>query len=222
MAWLFKKLRKKFKKKKAPVDIAYDSIAQAASDMRNKVSFGEGLKEGGKSRVLFRGPKTFNNSITIGKNFHGSDFSISVRGSGHHIIIGDDVALKGSLIVVGKHRMVRIGHRTSARGVSILARDANVSIGDDCLLSREIEIRASDVHKIYDIETKEHINPGKDVVIGNRVWIAARAFLSKGAQVPSGSVVGAMSFVNKAFGQENCVYAGVPAKMVRQNIRWKR
>lgn len=220
MRWKFWKRRRK--KKAAPDQLDFSSIVAASLHTRNEVRYGEGLIEQGKIRVLFRGANTRDNRILLGKNFRARHLKITVSGHGNRIEIADNVTLTGQVMVVGKGRVVRIGEGTSARGITLLARDANVEIGRDCLLSREIEIRATDVHKIYDLESGEHVNPAGPVVIGDRVWIAARAFISKGARIPSGSVVGAMAFVNKAFEQENTIYAGVPAKAIRHGIRWKR
>ena len=103
-----------------------------------------------------------------------------------------------------------------------MARDANVHIGSDCMLSRKIEIRSSDVHKIYDRDNGKRLNPAGDIIISNHVWIAAKAILSKGVRISSGSIIGAASFVNKTFTEDNVIIAGSPAKIVKRNIRWKR
>ena len=54
------------------------------------------------------------------------------------------------------------------------------------------------------------------------VWLGLRAIVSKGASIPDDSIVGAGAFVNKSFEEPGIVLAGSPAKVVRQNITWKR
>ena len=49
-----------------------------------------------------------------------------------------------------------------------------------------------------------------------------RSLILKGAKISDGSVVGAMSLVNKKFEEENIVLAGVPARKIRGNVSWKR
>ena len=44
----------------------------------------------------------------------------------------------------------------------------------------------------------------------------------KGSEIPSGSVVGAMSMVNKKFEEENILIAGAPAEKIRSDIEWCR
>jgi hypothetical protein len=61
-----------------------------------------------------------------------------------------------------------------------------------------------------------------NICFGDNVWIGARVMILKGAVVPNGSVVGAMAMVNKKFDEEHVLIAGVPAKVVRTNIEWRR
>lgn len=44
----------------------------------------------------------------------------------------------------------------------------------------------------------------------------------KGANIASGSIVGAESVVTKSFDEPNAIYASVPAKKIRSNIKWYR
>lgn len=163
-----------------------------------------------------------NNKLTIGKNFSAKNIKIIFKSHDCQLIIGDNVTISGLIMISGKGRTVKIGDNTTIMGIYMTCRDEDISIGNDCLFSRDIEIRSTDVHKIYDQDTKNRINIGKEVIIGNKVWIGAHAFISKGSVIPNGSVVGATSFVNKPFTEENTVLAGTPAKIVKRNIFWER
>lgn len=162
------------------------------------------------------------NLIDFSANFYCNSLKIVIKGHNNKLIFGDDVKFTGHILIVGSNRIVEIGKNTTAQGVYILSRDEDVSIGSDCMFSREIEIRSTDVHKIYDINTGERLNPAKKIMIGDHVWIAVRVIISKGSVIPSGCVVGASSFVNKEFTIPNSIIAGTPAKVVKQNIRWER
>ena len=163
-----------------------------------------------------------NNKVIIGKNVIGRNLSIVFRGNNNTLVIEDNVKWSGHILFHCTNRTVHIGKNSTAKNVYILARENDVFIGENCMFSRGIEVRATDVHKIYDINTNEQLNKPSDVVIGNHVWVAAKVTISKGALIANGSVIGANSFVNKKFTQSNCVIAGSPAKIVRKNIRWKR
>jgi acetyltransferase-like isoleucine patch superfamily enzyme len=175
----------------------------------------------GVNELSFR-PIDQGNRVIIGTNVTISNLKIEFKATDSTLILGNDTKLTGNILIVGKGRTVSIGDRTTAKGVYILCRGADVTIGQDCMFSREIEVRSTDVHKIYDMTSGEHLNPARPVVIGDGVWVAARAFISKGAIVPQGSIVGAASFVNRAFDTPNVIIAGSPAKVVKTNVRWKR
>ena len=98
----------------------------------------------------------------------------------------------------------------------------NVLIGKNCMFASYILIRTSDSHVIIDKDSKKILNYGKDVIIGNHVWIARNVALLKGAQVADNSVVGAFSVVTKPLTEENAIYVGSPAKKVKSNIDWYR
>ncbi len=163
-----------------------------------------------------------NNIVEIDSGFVCNNLKIVFKGNNNKLLIGKNVRWTGHILIVGNGRTVQIGEQTTAQGVYILSRDEDVSIGSDCMFSREIEIRSTDVHKIYSLESGERLNNAQKITIGNHVWIAARAILSKGSAIPDGCVIGAGSFVNKPFTEPNAILAGTPAKIVKQHIRWER
>ena len=53
------------------------------------------------------------------------------------------------------------------------------------------------------------------------MWVAYGATIWGGTKIGSGSIVGAFSVVKKHF-PNNCVIAGVPAKVIRKDVFWER
>ncbi len=96
----------------------------------------------------------------------------------------------------------------------------SINIGTDCLFSAGIEIRTSDSHSILNMVGKR-LNCAKSIVIGNHVWCGQGVFILKGAHIEENTVIGACSVVNKEFIEGNCVVAGNPAKIVKQNVTWQ-
>jgi acetyltransferase-like isoleucine patch superfamily enzyme len=97
----------------------------------------------------------------------------------------------------------------------------SIRIGADCMISGGVTINNSDAHTIFDLETGNRVNHARDVVIGDRVWLAERVMVGKGTRIGSGSVIGAASFASGMI-PENVVAAGVPARILRRNVGWKR
>ena len=175
----------------------------------------------GNSTITIR--KGHDNQITIGKQGKFNKLKIDINGNHNKVIIEEHVKFSGHLIIVGEHLHIHIGAQTTAIDCYILARDKSVTIGKSCMISRGIEIRATDVHKVYDIASDMRLNPAhSDVVLGDHIWIAANVTVSKNVSIASGCIIAAGAFVNKPVITPNCMVAGSPAKIIRQNVRWER
>lgn len=182
-----------------------------------------------------------NNKIIAPKNLHNC--FIQFLGGNNEVVIDDDANLKnctlemrenGKVVIkknVGFHGNIRLGYgssveignkTTSTNPVyATVAEGTKLIIGDDCMFATNNQIRTDDAHAIYDINTGQRINPSKDIVLGDHVWVGYGAVLFGGATIGSGSVVGAFSMVNKVF-SNNCIIAGTPAKVIKENVFWKR
>ena len=97
-----------------------------------------------------------------------------------------------------------------------------VEIGDNCMFGKNIIIRATDGHTIYNQDTKEVVNKGKDVKIGNHVWLAENTMVLKGVNIADDCAVAARSIVTKDITESYSISAGMPAKTVKQGVNWRR
>ena len=169
--------------------------------------------------------KGSNNRLIIGEGTRISHTNIRLKGSGQTLIIGCNVHYrKGKIyICTGKNGKVSIGNKTTVEGAYLLCDgECEIKIGEDCMLSTDIMIRTGDKHPIYDRNSGNCINTPKSVTIEDRVWIARDVMILKGSKIYEGSIVGAKSLVTKLDHQENSVLAGVPVKVVKDNVRWER
>ena len=90
------------------------------------------------------------------------------------------------------------------------------------MFATDIIIRLSDFHTIIDNKTNKVINYGKDIIIEDNVWIAQNVTVLKGVNIAKNSVIGVGSVVTKDCNNQNSIYAGIPAKMIKTNIAWLR
>lgn len=127
---------------------------------------------------------------------------------------------KGCKLSIGKDFSCMAGLHVSGFDDDNLS----LTIGDDCMFSYKVYTKVSDGHTLLDAETKEPINMGKDVHIGNHVWAGQHAGFLKGAVVPDDCVVGAESIVTKAFTNPNRILVGIPARELenRRPVTWDR
>ncbi len=166
-----------------------------------------------------------NNYIEIHEPFTITKNVLISCGSNSKIRIGAGNNYKKAEILVGSNNEVSIGSRTTAGGVSIVLKSSNntkINIGDDCMLSYNVIIRTEDAHVIYDCKTMQVLNKPQDVNIGNHVWIAAKTTVLKGTNIPDNCIIGTYSLLNKRFEEENCMIAGMPAKVIKTGVNWDR
>lgn len=165
-----------------------------------------------------------NNIIDIDRGCYLKGVKIFMRGSNLVLKINKSVFVgEGSVLwMEDENGLLEIGSDSSLEKVGIaVAEGSKVSIGKDCMLSYEVDIRCSDSHGIFDRESQQRINSAAHISIGDRVWIGAKAMILKGVTISDGSVVGAGSIVTKSVGK-NTIVAGNPAREVRSNIVWSR
>ncbi len=167
-----------------------------------------------------------NNLIQIGRHTHLIKPVFRIKGNNNSILIEDDCVVgKGcSFWMEGNNIQISIGKGTTfTQFVHFNAQENNMSIvvGNDCMFSNHIIVRTSDSHPIYNIKNNERINQAKSITIGSHVWIAPDTKIMKGSIIGDNSIIGSNSIVNNEI-PSNCIAVGMPAKIVKENIKWTR
>lgn len=185
----------------------------------NLIDIDASFLEAGNGHISIGGE---NNVVRIAKQRIVGTAFFSVTG-GARIELGED----GILGILSIHAVAEGAEIVIGRGIGINGavqitshERASIRIGDNCLFAPDVTIMASDVHKILDRKSGRRLNPALDVMIEDKVWIAPRSVVLRGAHIRSESVVGWGSVVNSSF-PANSLIAGMPAKVVRKNIRWE-
>ena len=129
---------------------------------------------------------------------------------------------QGCRIISEKNSRLEIGKGFVNSAKLIISNRGHIKIGTDCLISWNTWICDTDFHKVVDTDTCAVSNPNGEVIIGNNVWMAANSQIMKGAQIPDGCIIGMGAMVNHGFTESNCLLAGFPAKVKRQNVTWKK
>ena len=146
-------------------------------------------------------------------DFHMSNSILYLSSNKNHYFLNISLN-RDSVCFIGKNNYFN-GQTT------IVASEAkNVIIGQDCLFSYNIVIRTSDAHGIYSTDTYERINYAKSIYIGDHVWLGQNLMIFKGTQIASGSIIGAGSILSNKIVPSNVIFAGNPAKLVREKAFW--
>lgn len=129
--------------------------------------------------------------ITIGKN---TAVHMGCFFTGNNIFIGNNTVINRNCYFDGRAARLIIGN--------------NVSISPEAYIITMSHSAKSEKFEAF----------SKEVVIEQYVWIGARAMILPGVMIKEGSVVGAMSLVNKTIPAYS-IAAGVPAELVGQRTR---
>jgi acetyltransferase-like isoleucine patch superfamily enzyme len=95
-----------------------------------------------------------------------------------------------------------------------------IEIGDDVLMGKKVTITDNSHGKI-DAESigvapqQRSLYSKGPVIIEHGVWIGDKATILSGVRIGENSIVGANALVTKDI-PKNCVYGGVPAKLIRK------
>ncbi len=127
----------------------------------------------------------------------------------------------GSKISVEENGVLEIGERFNITAESSIVVQKNVRFGKDCLISWDCLIMDTDFHKIYDKKGGNIINTPQPVLIGENVWIGCRNLILKGAKIADNSVIGANSTLSKDISDQQGLFVGNPAKMIKEGIHWE-
>lgn len=140
---------------------------------------------------------------------------------GGRVVVGSNCVLRGR-VVVGDGCAVTIGDGTVFnRSCFVRAWErTSVTIGAGCLFS-DVTVETSDLHSVIDVESGIRLNPAKNVAVADRCWVGSGALLLGGCVLSTDTVVGAKAVVTSQF-PPNTVVAGVPARVVKEGVRWSR
>src|SRR5690554_303594 len=130
--------------------------------------------------------------------------------------------LQGSYVLVTNNATLSFGNKKSIMGanIRIMCFD-KIVFGGNSRISWDCQIMDTAFHyveNLLDGDIKPLTSP---IVLGNNIWIGNRTTIAKGTVLPDYTIVASNSLVNKDFSSigENCLIAGLPAKLKQQNIR---
>ena len=122
--------------------------------------------------------------------------------------------LPGAQLHVQTNACLRLGTGYINSGVRIDCWKS-ISLGEGVVIGPDVVICDSDSHRLGGGD-----NPDGAIVLEDHVWIGARVMILKGVTIGEGAVIAAGSIVVKDIPARSLA-AGVPAKVVRQDIEWK-
>ena len=155
------------------------------------------------------------------------DTKIRIIGNNNKIIFGENCRISSlRILVLGNNNLIKIGNNVVVNASTdqptiINSKENSIIIEDGCLLSNNIEIHNTDYHYIFD-DNNNILNPEKSIIIHKNVWIGLRTVILKGTEVGENCVIGACSLLSGKYMNYNSIIAGNPAKIIKNDIYWKK
>jgi len=143
---------------------------------------------------------------------------VSIHRDGKLLFNGRTVILDGTNFVIHAAKL-NIGKDFLCNSDCFFHVTRDTTIGDNCLLGWNIQFNTTDGHFVYVDGIQKKMDG--EIVIGNHVWIGADNLIFKNTNIPDGCIIAQRSLVSKRFDMTNSLIAGIPAKIVKENVTWK-
>ena len=112
----------------------------------------------------------------------------------------------------GKH--IEVGKNFFANYNCTLIDVAKIKIGDNCMMAPNVSVYTAG-HPVHPVSRNSAYEYGKEVTIGDNVWLGGNTVVCPGVHIGSNVVIGAGSVVTKDI-PDWCVAAGNPCKVIRK------
>jgi acetyltransferase-like isoleucine patch superfamily enzyme len=127
--------------------------------------------------------------------------------------VGHDSGLyHGTFFDLGPQGSVRVGDYCSLVG-AIIASNHRVQIGNYALIAHEVVIADHEYWSFGVGINSTGEGPPRDIIIGENVWIGARAIILGGSKIGDGAIIGAATVVHGEV-PPYTIYAGNPGRVV--------
>jgi maltose O-acetyltransferase len=96
----------------------------------------------------------------------------------------------------------------------IIAERCSIRISANTLIGTEFTVYDSDFHDLHPNRRQSGTHECAPVIIGHNVFIGSRVTVLKGVTIGNNSIIASGSIVSASI-PENCIAAGVPARVIR-------
>ena len=180
-------------------------------------------KSHGKIRLLKRSSLRINNNGCLSVEGRLSGFPILYKPStimveGGNLIVKKKLLLLDDVTIwVHRGANLIIGDCTINNNTYVEC-ESSITIGNNVGFGRNVTIRDSDGHDHGDtFGDRQRCRP---LVIEDSVWIGSYAMILRGIHIGESAIIAAGAVVTKDV-PARCMVAGVPAKIIKENVYWK-
>lgn len=145
--------------------------------------------------------------------------ALSVAGIrlGDNVSIGRNTIIEctGSLQHLG--RGMAVGSNVGLGSDNFYGCAGGIAIGNDTIVGNFVSFHAEN-HVHDDLERPIRLQgvTHKGITVGKNCWIGAKATILDGANIGDGSIIAAGALVTAGDYEGNCIYGGVPARLIKR------
>lgn len=145
---------------------------------------------------------------------------VLIRNSGK-IIFNGVFGLSRGIFLHCDDGLLTFGNNFKANcNAHISCEHSSISFGDDCSLGWDCTIKSCDGHRLT--YNQKRLENSGDISVGNHCWICSKATILKNGFMASNCILAYNSILTKKISdKDNLLYAGQPAKIVKENINWE-
>jgi acetyltransferase-like isoleucine patch superfamily enzyme len=189
------------------------------------ISYRVSLKKIHRGSIVIKGNPQF---ALMKLGFWNGSFDMSRR-SGSYLNISKEgkMVLKGKLnipngsIINVTSGKLEFGNNFDSNANLKISCEKGITFGDDVVIGWNCNFIDGDGHSILNHQGVQ-TNKAQEITVGNHIWFCAEVSVFKGTTISDDSVISYGSHVFKDFTKPNCLIGGNPAKVLKENINWKK
>ena len=130
------------------------------------------------------------------------------------------VISQGTVLRCDKNATIELGKNFYCNKNCHLRASEKIKFGDDCSLGWNVQLNDNDGHVVkYNGKTSKQKG---SITIGNHVWLTSNTIVTKDVNIADGCIVAQGGIVTKSITEPNSLVAGIPAKVIKNNVEWKK
>lgn len=190
--------------------------------------------ENDESKIVDPANENFPTASQIGTSPHFNHMNPSmahptrlrIKNGAKLILEPNTQILLGSYIAIAPNKELRIGAEARISHGVCINTWCGLSIGKNVIIGHQATIMDYDGHPIFfnnenNIQGDTYGGKSKPIIIEDNVWIGMKATILKGVKIGKGAIIGAHACVTTDI-PSNSIAVGNPAKVVKENVVWKR
>lgn len=176
-----------------------------------------------KGTIIIKNPRVCRYQIQIGfggsRDFPSSRGSIRLSPNAKIVFYGKARFSEGIVIRLDKSAQMEFGDNFYCNKNCFFRTMSFVRFGNNVLCGWDVILNDTDGHHI--IENGQRKTNTYPITIDNHVWVASHCRISKGVKVATDSVVAQGTVLVKNYNTPNCLIAGIPGRVIKNNINWE-